>query len=116
MKRSIIACVFLFFITFGIYGLYWMGKLHGEVNRRAGRKKYISGKKVVLLTVCTLGLYGLFWAYKAGELVDIIKTKKGYWSQNTATQYLIIALFGFQIFNLCGVQEVINRYEFDEDE
>lgn len=116
MKRSIPVCVILFFCTLGIYGLYWQAKLHVELNQRAGREKYVSGRRVVVLTLCTLFLYGIFWAYKMGQLIDVIKTKKGYWSQTTGTMCLILALFGFQIFNLCTIQDALNKYHFDEDE
>ena len=116
MKRSIPLCVVLFFVTFGLYGLYWQAHLHEELNRRAGRKKYIPGGRAVLLTLLTVGLYGIYWAFKMGKLIDVIKTKKGYWSQNTGTQFLILALFGFQIFNLCTVQDALNTYHFDDED
>ena len=109
MKRSIVTCLLLSFITCGIYGIIWMIQLNDELNAAADKPNAISGGMVFLFTLITCGIYGLFWYYKMGENVDVIKEKQGVASSNTGILYLILALCGFAIINDCLMQDALNK-------
>lgn len=109
MKRSIVTCILLSIVTFGIYAIYWMVKLNDELNSAAGKTTFTSGGMVVLFTLITCGIYGLFWIYKMGENVDTIKTNNGISSSNTGIIYLVLSIFGLGIVGYCLMQDTLNK-------
>ena len=66
-ERSIPLSIVLTVITCGIYGLYWIYKLHEEANFLCGRREEMSPALVVLLCIVTCGIYQVYWAYTQGE-------------------------------------------------
>ena len=104
--RSIPLCLIFYFITCGIYGIYWMIKLNDEVNILAHETDAPSGGIVFLLSLVTCGIYGLYWMYKMGERCDQIKGNPGGYSN---ILYLLISLFGFGIISYCLIQDTINK-------
>lgn len=103
--RNIILAVVLYFVTCGLYGIYWMIKINDEVNELAGESGATSGGLVFLFSLITCGIYGLYWMYKMGERCDTIKGSSG----STGILYLILALLGFGIINYCLMQDTVNK-------
>lgn len=66
-ERSIALAIVLSLLTFGIYELYWIYKLHEEANTLSNRFHELRPGIVVLLCIITLGVYEVYWAYTQGE-------------------------------------------------
>ena len=70
-KKNVAACILLYFITCGIYNLYWIYTMTDLINVLANDKKSRSPFLVVVLSVITCGLYYLYWLYiYSGKLFD----------------------------------------------
>ncbi len=109
-NRSIVLGIVLFFITCGIYGLYWMYVLNEEINSLSGENEATGGGMVILFSIITCGIYGYYWAYKMGERVDRIKTETlGMSSSSSSIVFLILAIFGLHIVNFALMQDTVNR-------
>lgn len=93
VKRSVGLSIVLFFVTCGIYGLYWFVCLTNDTSAAADQAD-TSGGMALLLTIITCGIYGLFWAYRCGEKLDIAKQKRGMASSNSGILYLLVYIFG----------------------
>lgn len=109
-NRSIPMCIFLSFITCGIYGLYWLVCLANDINTASGRTQDASGGMVLLLSLITCNIYGLYWMYKAGEKVDVARTSRGLPSQNNGLLYLLLSVFGLSIVSWALLQSELNQF------
>ena len=109
-KRSIATCIVLTIVTLGIYGLYWMVKVHQEVHIVSGEQPTVSGGMLILLTIVTFGIYSLYWCYKQGERIDKIHTMRGVPVGNNAVLYLVISIVGFSIVAMALMQNELNTY------
>lgn len=109
MKREIVICVILSIVTCGIYGLYWLVKVNDEINMMCADANGTSGIAVVLLSLVTCGIYSYYWSYKMGEKVDYLKTRIGLSSSSSPVLFIILALVGFNIVNMCLIQDEINK-------
>ena len=67
MTRNIVVCILLYFITCGLYGIYWMYTLNEYARSVAPQEWQTSGLTVILLNIITCGIYGLYWNYKMGK-------------------------------------------------
>ncbi len=109
-NRNIVLGIVLFFITCGIYGLYWMYVLNEEINSLSGENEATGGGMVILFSIITCGIYGYFWAYKMGERVDRIKTETlGMSSSSSSIVFLILAIFGLHVVNFALMQDTVNK-------
>lgn len=106
-KRSIVLSVILSFVTFGLYGLYWIIKVTNEMNSLLYKRNATGGLMAVVFTIVTFGLYGFLWAYRLGENVDNLKRDS---RGNSAVLYLIVYILGFGIVDLVLAQDAINTY------
>ena len=104
-NRSIVVCVILSLVTCGIYSLFWLVVLNDDINLLSDEPSPTDGVMVIILSFVTCGIYGLYWYYKMGNAVDRIKQSGG----NTGILYLILALFGVGIVNLCLMQDTVNN-------
>lgn len=104
-ERNVVVSAILYFITFGIYGLYWMVKLNDE-SLKISKENGLSGIVVILLNIITLGIYGWIWAYKMGGCMDKIK---GDTKGKSDILYLVIAIVGWNFINMILMQDTINR-------
>jgi hypothetical protein len=68
-KRSLVLLIVFSFITFGIYGYYWIYKLAKDVNAicKGDGKKTGGLLKFLLLGIITFGIYILIWLYMLGD-------------------------------------------------
>ena len=68
-QRGLVKLILLSFITFGIYGLYWIHKLAKDVNTicEGDGKKTGGLLKYLLLGLITFGIYQLVWVYMLGD-------------------------------------------------
>ncbi len=91
-KRSIVVCILLSIITFGIYGIYWLYLL--VKNTRSIQKNTTSctGEMLCLIFV---PFYSLYWWYTRGEKVKQEFSQHNYASTGNGVVYLIFAIFGF---------------------
>ena len=108
-KRSIGLCIVLSIITFGIYMLYWVYKLHEETHAVAGETPAVSGGIVILLSIVTFGIYMFYWCYKQGERVDKIHAMRGAPAGNNAVLYLVLGIF-ISIVAFALMQNELNTY------
>lgn len=53
------------FLTFGIYGLYWIVTTQNALHRKTGMGS--SGGTTILLSIVTFGIYGIYWMYLLGK-------------------------------------------------
>lgn len=104
-RRSIPLSIILTIITCGIYGIYWIVKLNDEINQLAGEPNATSGGMVVLLSIITCGIYEFYWLYKMGERGDKIKGV----NSSSGILYVVIAILGLSIIDLCLIQDTINK-------
>ena len=106
-KRSIVFAVIFSFVTFGLYGLYWIYKVTNEMNTLLYKKDATGGLMSVIFTLVTFGIYGFFWAYRLGENVDNLKRNPG---GNSGILYLLVYILGFGLVDLVLAQDAINTY------
>lgn len=105
-SRNIAVCIILSIVTCGIYSLYWIYCLNEDLNSLSGNENATNGGMVILFSIITCGIYALYWSYKMGERVDSIKNQPG---SSTPVLYLVLAIFGLEIVNLCLMQDTINK-------
>ena len=104
-ERNIALCIIFSIITCGIYYLYWMAVETNEMNELLGDTNDTSGAMAVVLSIVTCGIYKFYWEYKMGEKVDRLKGVQS----NTGLVYLIICLIGWDIVDMCLIQDTINK-------
>lgn len=104
-KRSIVVCILLSIITFGIYGIYWLYLL--VKNTRSIQKNTTSctGEMLCLIFV---PFYSLYWWYTRGEKVKQEFSQHNYASTGNGIVYLIFAIFGFSIVSMAIMQSDFN--------
>lgn len=107
-KRSIPVAIILYFVTCGIYGIYWFVKLSDDANT-ASNTYGTSGGMAVLLSLITCGIYGWYWAYKQGEKIDVAKRNRGIASDNSGILYLLLSIFGLSIVAWGLMQNELNQ-------
>ena len=109
-ERSIPMAVILYFVTCGIYYLYYLSVATTDVDIVSNNPQKRSGGTVVLLTILTCGLYGIYWWYKQGEFMEKANNESGVASSSNSVLYLLLALFGFSIINVVILQSDLNKY------
>ena len=108
MRRSIPMSIILVFVTFGIYGLYWMVVLTNDVNYLSGKRFDTSGGKALFFTIITFGFYGIYWAYKMGEKISFIKEM--YYGRSSSDSIIYTILY---ILNLSIIVFPLIQYELN---
>ena len=68
-KRSFFSFILLWFVTFGLYGWYWVHKLAQDVNTmcEGDGKKTCGLLEFFLLGTITFGIYNLIWLSNLGN-------------------------------------------------
>ena len=108
--RDIAVAVILSIVTCGIYNIYWFIKMVDDVNRVSNDQNAQSGGITWLLTFITAGIYGVYWYYQAGKKMRYAKQVRNMPADdNTEVLYLVLALFGFGIVNMCLIQSDLNK-------
>ncbi|MBR5619367.1 MAG: DUF4234 domain-containing protein [Clostridia bacterium] len=108
--RDIAVAVILSIVTCGIYNIFWFIKMVDDVNRVSNDQNAQSGGITWLLTFITAGIYGVYWYYQAGKKMRYAKQVRNMPADdNTEVLYLVLALFGFGIVNMCLIQSDLNK-------
>ena len=114
--RSIPLAILFFIFTFGIYGLYWIYKLHDDTNAIASRRNELHPALVVLLCIITFGIFQIYWAYTQGEKFKEEARRRG---SNEADDcpilYLVLQIANYfvgvtSIVNLALMQDRVNQF------
>ena len=108
--RDIAVAVILSIVTCGIYSIFWMIKQVDDVNRVANDQSAYSGGITWLLSFVTCGIYGWYWFYQAAKKMRYAKQVRNMPSDDNAeVLYLILAIFGFAIVDMCLIQSDLNK-------
>lgn len=107
-ERNFVVCIILSFITCGIYYIYWFVTLTDDV-RVVNKNSSLSGLKSFLFILITCGIYGYYWAYKMGKATYEIQLNQGKPASDNSVLFLVLALFGLQIVNVCIIQSEVNN-------
>jgi len=97
VKNRNIVLVYIFsFITFGIYGIYWLVSTKGEMNKELGAN-------IPTAWLLIIPIANIFWAYKYCEAFAT-KVKK---DNNTILWFILYLLIG--IIMPAIVQSELNK-------
>lgn len=107
-ERNIVLCIIFSIITCGIYYIYWFVSLTDDV-RVINKNSTLSGVKSFLFSLITCGIYGYYWAYKMGKNVSEIQVNRGRVASDNSVLYVVLAIFGLQIVNVCIIQSEVNE-------
>ncbi len=108
--RDIAVAVILSIVTCGIYGIFWFVKMVDDVNRVSNDQSAYSGGITWLLSFITGGIYGWYWYYQAAKKMRYAKQVRNMPAEdNTEILYLILAIFGFAIVDMCLIQADLNK-------
>ncbi len=105
-NRSIVKSLIFTFLTFGIYGIYWMAVVNDDANKLADSDFQTDGFLVIILTFITFGLYSIYWAYKQGENYDIIRNRP---NSDGNILFLVLNIFGLGFAIIILLQLEINK-------
>ena len=99
-KRNIVAMVFLYLLTFGIYPLVWTCSFQSELKARTGNG--IGGAGHFFMLIFTFGIYNIYWQYAAGKRLAM---------QGAADRSVIYLILGFvfPILNPFLMQDQANK-------
>ena len=100
-RRSGCMMVLLFFITFGIYPIYWFIKFNAEVREASGEGQ--SGCMHILLAIITFGIYVYVWEYQTAKRLH----KLG--GADNSVVVLVLSLFGLAIVSWVLLQSEANK-------
>lgn len=107
IRRNIFRCIFLTFITFGLYGLYWKCCITASLEAIADTDiKGPDGALMIFLTVITLGLYNCFWYLQQERRMTKITGK----AKLYASRYFLFSLMGLSVVNYACMQYIINKF------
>ena len=88
------ALVLLFsLLTCGIYYIYWVYKVSGEVQDFLGEPDTAPVVELVL-TALTCGLYLFYWDWKTAEKIARMEARVGLPATNNAVLYLVFNILG----------------------
>ena len=105
-ERSIPLALVITILTFGIYGLYWIYKLHQEANLLYDRRGEMHPGLVVLLCIITFGIYQVYWAYTQGEKFKEEANARGsHESDDCPVLFLVLEVANYFV----GVTSLISR-------
>ena len=107
-KRNIVTCIILSIVTCGIYMLYWMVKMNDEAKAEANTSEGASGIMLIILCIVTCGIYEFYWYFKMGQRMKAAGDNNGVGIEDRGVIYLIVALVGFGIVNICLIQNDLN--------
>lgn len=105
--RNIAFAILFSILTFGIYSLYWLYKLHDDANALSGRTDELHPALVVVLCIVTFGIFQIYWAYTQGEKFQEEARARG---SNDADEcpvlYLVLQVANYFVF--VGVTGIVN--------
>ncbi len=107
-QRSLLGYFGLTFITFGIYGLYWVYAMARDINTVTDDDSGLSPALVLVLSVFTLGIFMIIWMYISSAKMQTAGITKGVQINDSARSIILWMTVGIFIF----VGPFIGRYKF----
>jgi len=107
--KSIPIVMLLWFLTLGIYPIYWVIHTNNLLNSYLKPAKQTSGGMVILLTIVTFGFYLWYWWYKMGQMEAAAQQKAGVHIGNNSVLYLVLAICQFSFVNVAIMQSQLNE-------
>jgi hypothetical protein len=101
--------IFLSLVTLGIYYFVWIYKISSKL-KRLGIQQQDPTTTVVLAIF--IPFYVLFWLYKTGE--QVYQLQRSRQTENNASLYIVLALFGLSIVALALIQKDLNDMNSNE--
>ncbi len=106
-KRSIGVAILLSIITCGIYFYFWLYKIADDLYRVNGEES--SAGMDILLSIVTCGIYYIYLSYKLGKLSTRARIRYNLYQKDDSVLFLILAVLGLGVINLCIIQDDLNR-------
>ena len=103
LGRSVILSI----VTLGVYGLIW--EWHMVKNMRIIEGQDPENIKKEFLLLILVPFYFIFWYYKHSQSYVQACRDDGYDMEDRSTIFLILAIFGLSIVDLCLMQEDCNK-------
>ena len=103
--KSIVACILLSIVTCGIYGLIWNYSIMKKI--RLLNQDYTSPVGEFLCFIF-VPFYALYWYYTRANRLSTGAASYGLMITSNGILYLILAIFGFSIVNICLMQNDLN--------
>ena len=105
-ERSIPLAIVFNILTFGIYGLYWIYKLHDEANALSGRKNEMHPALVVLLCIVTFNIFRVYWAHTQGEKFrEEANARRSNEADDCPVLYLVLEIANYFV----GITAIVDR-------
>lgn len=109
-ERNPALVVIFSFLTFGIYGLYWIVTTQNALHRKTGMGS--SGGLTFLFMLLTGGIYTLYWYYILGKEIRKVGGR-----EDRSVLYLVLGFLGLGIVSCAIAQSDINDIlENDDDD
>ena len=108
-QRSVAMVIILTLITFGIYGLYWMYAITGELSHATNDPNF-SGAKALIFLFLTFGIYGLFWYYIVGQKMAEMQRQHNMLIKDNGVLYIVLAIFVLGIISDAIIQAEMNKF------
>ena len=115
-ERSIPLAIVFTLLTIGIYGYYWIYKLHDAANALSGRKNEMHPGLVVLLCIVTFGIFRIYWVYTQGDKFREEANLRGSSeADDCPVLYLVLEIAKYfvgiitSIINLALMQDRVNK-------
>ncbi|MDX1933856.1 MAG: DUF4234 domain-containing protein [Capsulimonadales bacterium] len=95
-------------ITCGIYYLFWVSYVSGEIQDYLGEPDTSPGLEVLLFIV-TCGLYTFYWDYKIAQKIARMQGSLGLRVVDNGTLYIVLNLIGVGMVNALIQQGHLNE-------
>ena len=105
-ERNVVVYLLLSIITCGLFGIYWLVVVLKDIATTSGED--INPWLVILLTIITCGIYGIYFNYQMGKYMAKAGENYNVKIEDNSILYLILSIFGFDIVNLCLIQNDLN--------
>ena len=107
LKRDVVTCIILCFITCGIYWIVWFINLTDDIGYLSEDSE-LNGAKAFILTILTCGIYGFFWAYNIDKAIQKAQEKRNLPTTDNSIAFIILQFLGLNIVTCCIAQSEVN--------
>ena len=108
-KRDIVVMLLLWFITCGIYSIFWAYLARKEFKELSGYKEVSPGLEVFLMIICFP--YVFYWLYLFSSQIARYQAEKGLVVKDNSLINLILAIFGLGIVSELLIQDQLNHLD-----
>lgn len=107
LKRDVVTCIILCFITCGIYWIVWFINLTDDIGYLSEDSE-LNGAKAFILTILTCGIYGFFWAYNIDKAIQKAQEKRNLPTTDNSIAFIILQFLSLNIVTCCIAQSEVN--------